>query len=69
MKAGTAAEIALAQQMAIVVAQIRSDIQSSGDQIASSLQNTAISLIVPDIVILTQSLKQAAALAKSIMVR
>jgi hypothetical protein len=69
MKAGTAAEIALAQQMATVVAQIRSDIQSSGDQIASSLQNTAISLVVPDIVILTQSLKQAAALAKSIMVR
>jgi hypothetical protein len=67
MRAGTASEVALAQQMASVLTQMGSDIQSGGSQIASTLQSAAITLAAPDIVVFTQELQAASAYAKSAM--
>jgi hypothetical protein len=67
MKAATASEIALAKQMASIIAQIGSDIQSGGSQIASTLESAAITLEAPDTVILTQDLQSTYEYAQSAM--
>jgi hypothetical protein len=65
MKTGTASEVALAQQIASILMQMGSDIQSGGTQIASSLQSAAITLAAPDIAVFIQDLQTAFAYAKS----
>lgn len=67
MKAGTAIEVALAQQMASVLSQMGSDISSGGSQIASSLQQTATTLAAPNVAVFTSDLQNAYSYAQSAM--